>query len=130
MYNLIKSLHMCNIKEVNMCDKFDDDDDGYDEDGIVVTDREEEIAKENNPILKKYNETVDDNDDNICLVEVLLTALDNEFDKLHEDTIIRYLFILKKHLKNHNKSLEELIREINLPDNSKLIHIAFTKFRD
>lgn len=113
-----------------MCDKFDDDDDGYDEDGIVVTDREEEIAKENNPILKKYNETVDDNDDNICLVEVLLTALDNEFDKLHEDTIIRYLFILKKHLKNHNKSLEELIREINLPDNSKLIHIAFTKFRD
>ena len=108
------------------------------DDEEFITDKEEEKQKEleeqkkeNSPIRKKFKEIKNSVDDMECMIDMLLTALDNDFNVPKTEEVVSYLEILKKHLENHDLMLDEFFNELKLPDgNAKLLRLSYVKFRD
>lgn len=91
----------------------------------------ENIEKENNPIRRKFKEIKVECDNMECLINMLLTALDNDFNIPEPQEITEYLEILKNHLIKHTNSLDEFFEQIKLPnEKAKLISLSYSKFRD
>ena len=91
----------------------------------------EKLEKENNPIRRKFKEIKNECDNMECLINMLLTALDNDFNTPNLPEIIEYIKILKIFLNNHEKSLDEFLEQIKLPnEKAKLISLSYSKFRD
>lgn len=90
-----------------------------------------ELEKENNPIRQQFREIKEQCEGMNCLITMLLTALDNDFNIPKTTEIIDYLEILKNHLKRHDKSLDEFFEQLQLPESkAKLISLSYHKFRD
>ena len=123
MFDLIKDKSRGTI----MCDE-----------GEFITDKEEEKqkeleeqARENTPIRKKFREIKNSVSDMKCLIGMLLTAIDNDFNVPKTEEVVSYLEILKKYLDNHNLMLDEFLNELQLPDeNAKLLRLSYVKFKD
>lgn len=91
----------------------------------------ENLEKENNPIRRKLKKIKKECDSMECLINMLLTALDNDFNIPEPQEITEYLKILKNHLNEHANSLDEFFEQIKLPDEkAKLISLSYSKFRD
>ena len=66
-----------------------------------------------------------------CLIDMLLTALDNDFNVPKTEEVVSYVEILKKHLENHYILLDEFLNQLNTPDkNTKLLKLSCVKNRD
>lgn len=108
------------------------------DEGEFITDKEEEKqkeleeqARENSPIRKKFREIKNSVGDMECLIDMLLTALDNDFNVPKTEEVVSYLEILKKHLSNHNLMLDEFLNQLQLPDEkAKLISLSYVKFKN
>ena len=91
------------------------------DDEIYITDKEEEKQKEleeqereNSPVRKKFREIKNSVSDMECLIDMLLTALDNDFNVPETQEVVSYVEILKKHLKNHDLMLDEFLDQLKL----------------
>lgn len=109
-----------------------DDEEKYLTDKLEEKQKElEELEKEKNPIRQKFRKIKEQCVDMKCLITMLLTALDNDFNIPKIEEIIDYLEILKNHLNNHDKSLDEFFEQLQLPEGkAKLISLSYHKFRD
>ncbi len=124
--------HLCGGKGDKM---FDDDDD--DEINIDMIDIEaskktdnEELEKENNPIRQEFNKVKHSLTKVNCLINMLFTALNNEFDTIETDDIINYITLISEHLEEHEKILNKFFNKLNIPDKpAKLIGLRYDKFK-
>ena len=74
------------------------------------------VNEEANPFKEKFQK-IKDNANNIAsLINMLLIALDNDFNTPQNSDVIDYLFIIQDYLEEHQKLLDDFLRELNLPD--------------
>lgn len=102
---------------------------------IYVTDKEEErqieFEKEHNPIWKNFRKLKNDNDEIECMLGMLLTALDNEFNLPEITEITDYLFILQDRIKNHSKLLDDFFKLLKTPESKgNLVSLTKIRFKD
>ncbi len=84
---------------------------------------------ETNLLEKKFN-NIEENIDKIeTMINILLVALDNDFNTPQIPDIIDYIVIIKNHLAEHKKLLKNFIQELNLPDGkAKLLLLRTINF--
>ena len=84
---------------------------------------------ETNLLEKKFN-NIEENIDKIeTMINILLVALDNDFNTPQIPDIIDYIVIIKNHLAEHKKLLKNFIQELNLPDGkAKLLLLRAINF--
>ncbi len=103
-----------------------------------ITDKDEEQKKEqeeqdleNNPIKRKFKEIKKECENIDCMIKILLTALDNDFNKPSIQEVSDYLLIIKKNLLRHYDLLDEFLEQLQLPNGkTKLISLSYKKFKD
>lgn len=72
--------------------------------------------KEENQFKQKFDR-IKNNLNNIeSLINMLLVALDNDFEPPQISDIVDYIFIIKDYLKEQKQLLNDFINELNLPD--------------
>lgn len=102
-----------------------------DENEIVLIDREEELEKETNPIRLKFEKVKQSCNKVQCLINMMLTALNNEFDETEIDDIIDYTCLIIEQLENHKKELDKFFNDLEIPQSkTKLIGLSYHKFKD
>lgn len=107
------------------------DDENDTEEIIYQTDKDEELAKENNPIRQEFKKVKQSLTKVNCLVNMLFTALNNEFDKTDTEDIINYITLISEHLEEHEKILNKFFNELSIPDKpAKLIGLRYDKFKN
>ena len=107
------------VKEENMCD---DENEEY---VIYKTDREEELEKENNPYYQEFLKVKNSCKNIDCLINIILTALNNDFDELDTDYLINYIELIREHLNNHRTQLDNFYSILDFPKSkTKLISLS------
>jgi len=92
---------------------------------------QEEQDLENNPIKRKFKEIKKECENIDCMIKILLTALDNDFNKPSIQEVSDYLLIIKKNLLRHYDLLDEFLEQLQLPNGkTKLISLSYKKFKD
>ena len=72
--------------------------------------------EEENQFKQKFDR-IKNNLNNIeSLINMLLVALDNDFEPPQISDIVDYIFIIKDYLKEQKQLLNDFINELNLPD--------------
>ena len=72
--------------------------------------------EEENQFKQKFDR-IKNNLNNIeSLINMLLVALDNDFEPPQISDIVDYIFIIKDYLKEQKQLLKDFINELNLPD--------------
>ena len=67
--------------------------------------------------FKQKFDRIKNNLNNIeSLINMLLVALDNDFEPPQISDIVDYIFIIKDYLKEQKQLLNDFINELNLPD--------------
>ncbi len=94
-----------------------------------VSERQVMTNEEENQFKQKF-ESIKENINNIeSLINMLLVALDNDFEPPKIADVIDYIFIIKDYLKEHKELLNNFINELNLPDGkAKLLLLRTTNF--
>lgn len=103
------------------------------EEGIFYTDKDEEqmLEKNKNPIKQNFIEIQDHIMELKCMVDILLMAIDNEFNPPNLQNIEIYLSVLKEQIILHRQKLEVFFNSLAIPDEKgKLISLAYVKFKD
>lgn len=50
------------------------------------------------------------------LIDMLLPALDNEFNPPKREELLSYILVIKNYINNHNKLLDKFLIDFNLPE--------------
>lgn len=86
--------------------------------------------EETNPFKEKFQNIKNNINSIDTLVNMLLIALDNEFEHPENADIYDYIFIIKDYLNDHKKLLDDFIRELNLPDGKAKLMLLRTSHFD
>ena len=82
-----------------------------------------------NPIKKNFHEIYENFLETESLINMLLTALDNEFEPPEMKDIQNYASVIKKHIVKHGIMLDEFLKIFSLPDEqAKLTVLRTYKF--
>lgn len=102
---------------------FDDENEGNE---IILTDDEEELEKENNPIRLEFDKVKGSCKKIVCLLNIMLTALNNDFDETDTEDIIDYINLISEHVENHQNMLDRFFKSLDIPQGkAKLIGLKY-----
>lgn len=104
-------------------------DDENEEDIIYKTDKDEELQKENNPYYQEFLKVLGSFDNINCLINVAISALNNEFEEVDKDDMIIYTELISEHLQNHKKILKEFFENLDLPNGKAKLFSLSTYIR-
>ena len=82
-----------------------------------------------NPIKEKFHEIYENFLETESLINMLLTALDNEFGPPAMKDIQNYASVIKKHVEKHGIMLDEFMKKLSCPEGqTKLTVLRTYKF--
>ncbi len=100
--------------------------DHNDENEIFYSDKEEEFEKENNPVRLEFNNVKASCNKVECLINMMLTALKNDFDETDKDDIIDYIELVLEQLQYHDETLDKFFNSLDIPyTKTKLIGLSY-----
>ena len=89
------------------------------------------MEKENSIFRQKFQKIKNNLSNLESLINMLLSALDNEFNPPDIDEIYNYIFILKNHVEEQYKLLDEFMKDLKLPDEKAQLTIwQLTNFKN
>lgn len=92
---------------------------------------DESKDKQINPIKEKFEKIKYDISELDCMLEILLTALDNEFEQPTIKNMETYLFLFKNLLQEHRINLDKFYKDLSIPDKSaNVLSLKYIKFSD
>lgn len=97
-----------------------------DDNEIFYSDKEEELEKENNPVRLEFNKVKASCNKVECLINMMLTALKNDFDETDKDDITDYIELVLEQLQYHDETLDKFFNSLDIPyTKTKLIGLSY-----